>query len=60
MMRPDPGIPVVYLCIAPVDFRTAIQGLSLLVEQALELNPFEATLLVFINRRHDKIKKLYW
>jgi len=59
MMRPDSGIPKVYLCIKPVDFRKAIQGLSLLVEQALELNPFEPTLFVFINRRHDKIKILY-
>jgi len=60
MMRPDPKIPAVYLCVAPVDFRKAIQGLSLLVEQELELNPFEATLFVFINRRRDKIKVLYW
>lgn len=60
MMRPDPGIPTVYLCVAPVDFRKAIQGLSLLVEQELELNPFETTLFVFINRRRDKIKVLYW
>ena len=60
MMRPDPGIPSVYLCIEPVDFRKAIQGLSLLVEQALGLNPFEPTLFVFINRRRDKIKVLYW
>ncbi len=60
MMRPDPCIPSVYLCVAPVDFRKAIQGLSLLVEQELELNPFETTLFVFINRRRDKIKVLYW
>lgn len=60
MMRPNPDIPTVYLCVAPVDFRKAIQGLSLLVEQELELNPFEATLFVFINRRRDKIKVLYW
>ena len=60
MMRPDPGIPEVYLCIKPVDFRKAIQGLSLLIEQELELNPFETTLFVFINRRRNKIKILYW
>jgi len=59
MMRPDLEIPKVYLCIEPVDFRKAIQGLSLLVEQAIELDPFEATLFVFINRRRDKIKILY-
>jgi transposase len=60
MMRPDPGLPGVYLCVEPVDFRKAIQGLSLLVEQEFELNPFEATLFVFINRRGDKLKILYW
>ena len=60
MMRPDPELPAVYLCVEPVDFRKAIQGLSLLVEQELELNPFEATLFVFINRRRDKLKILYW
>lgn len=60
MMRPDPGIPAVYLCVDPVDFRKAIQGLSLLVEQELELDPFEATLFVFINWRRDKLTILYW
>ncbi len=60
MMRPDPKLTKVYLCIEPVDFRKAIQGLSLLVEQSLGLNPFEAALFVFVNRRRDKIKILYW
>ncbi|MDP4640045.1 MAG: IS66 family insertion sequence element accessory protein TnpB [Pseudomonadales bacterium] len=60
MMRPDAGLPRVYLCVAPVDFRKSIDGLSLLVEQQLYLSPFEAVLFVFINRRRDKIKILYW
>lgn len=60
MMRPDLGLSKIYLCIEPVDFRKAIQGLSLLVEQTLELDPFESTLFVFINRSRDKIKILYW
>lgn len=60
MMRPSPALPGVYLCIAPVDFRKSIAGLSLLVEQSLALNPFEPVLFVFINRRRDKIKILYW
>ena len=60
MMRPDPGLPQVYLCVEPVDFRKSICGLSLLVEQQLQLNPFEGVLFVFINRRRDKIKILYW
>lgn len=53
-------IEQVYLCRAPVDFRKSIGGLSVLVEQELELNPFGSALYVFINRQRDKIKVLYW
>jgi len=60
MMRPSPALTGVYLCTAYVDFRKSIDGLSLLVEQSLNLNPFDPHLFVFINRRHDKLKILYW
>ena len=40
--------------------RKAINGLSLLVEQAMGLNPFSGDLFVFCNRRCDIIKILYW
>lgn len=60
LLRPSLSIPKVYLCIAPVDFRKSITGLSLLVEQSLSLNPFEPTLYVFINRKRDKLKILLW
>jgi len=60
MMRPAATVPQVYLCVKPVDFRKSITGLSLIVEQSLQLNPFEAALFVFINRRREKIKILYW
>ena len=59
-MRPAADLPRVYLCTEPVDFRKSIMGLSLIVEQSLLLNPFEETLFVFINRRREKIKILYW
>ena len=60
MMRPEASLPRVYLCTAPVDFRKSINGLSLIVEQDLKLNPFEQVLFVFVNRQHTKIKILYW
>ncbi len=60
LLRPSRFAPRVFLCVAPVDFRKSITGLSLLVEQALELNPFDTTLYVFINRKRDKIKILLW
>ena len=57
-----PGCPIeqVYLCRDPIDFRKSIGGLSVLVEQELELDPFGSALYVFINRQRNKIKVLYW
>jgi transposase len=51
---------VVRLCREAVDFRKSIDGLAGLVEQTLGLDPFNAELYVFTNRRHDKLKILYW
>jgi len=60
MMRPSRDLAEIFLCVAPVDFRKSITGLAVLVETGLALNPFAATLYVFINQRRDKIKILYW
>lgn len=59
MFRFDPGLKV-YLHREPVDGRKAINGLALLVEQGLGLNPFESAVFVFSNRRRDRIKLLLW
>ncbi len=57
-----PGCPIdqVYLYREPIDFRKAIDGLSVLVEQELGLSPFASALYVFTNRHRNKIKALYW
>jgi hypothetical protein len=44
-MHPGSHIDQVYLCRDPIDFRKSIDGLSVLVEQALELNPFAQRLM---------------
>ena len=59
MLRPA-GDVAVYLYRGPVDMRKSIDGLSLLVEQAMALSPFEPALFVFCNRQRDKIKLLHW
>ena len=50
----------VHLCGEPVDFRKAINGLSVLVAEQLELDPFSAHVFGFCNRRRDQVKLLYW
>ncbi len=59
-MHPGSQIEAVYLCREPVDFRKSIDGLSALVEQHLQMNPFSNAVHVFVNKKRDKIKALYW
>jgi transposase len=50
----------VYLAVGITDMRKAINGLSIMVEQAMDLNPFSGDLFVFCNRRRNIIKILCW
>lgn len=59
MLRPSSHIQV-YLYAEPVDMRKSIDGLSLLVEQEMQLSPMVDALFVFSNRGRDKIKLLCW
>lgn len=59
-MRPSNDLPAVYLCGQAVDFRKGINGLSVLVEETLSLDPFSEQLFVFCNRRRDRVRILYW
>ena len=59
-MHPGHRIGAVYLYRQAVDFRKSIGGPSALVEQELGMKLFGDALYLFINRRHDKLKALYW
>ena len=50
----------VLLAVGSTDMRKSINGLSVLVERAMEMNPFDGDLFVFCNRRRNMIKILYW
>ena len=59
MFRLNPSLAV-YVHRDPVDFRKSINGLAMLVEQGLGLDPFAAAVFVFGNRRRDRVKILGW
>ncbi|MDA8139377.1 MAG: IS66 family insertion sequence element accessory protein TnpB [Desulfobacteraceae bacterium] len=50
----------IYLALGPTDMRKSINTLSILVEQAMALNPFSGDLFVFSNRARTILKILYW
>ena len=50
----------VYLHREPVDFRKAINGLSVIVQDEMALSPFSRALFVFCNKKRNQLKVLYW
>ncbi len=50
----------VYLAPGATDLRKSIDGLSILVENQMELSPFSDYLFAFCNRKRTTIKILYW
>ena len=59
-MRLFQDVPQVYLHRDPVDFRKAINGLVVIIEQSMALSPFAEAVFVFCNRSRDKLKVVYW
>jgi len=50
----------IFLARDPVDMRKSFHGLVGLTESVLGEDPLSGDLFVFINRRRDRIKLLYW
>jgi transposase len=54
-------LPVdIYLCVQPADMRKSFDGLWALTVDYLGRDPFGGGLFVFINKRRDRLKLLYW
>ena len=50
----------IYLATAPTDMRRGFNGLQGQVVGVLEQDPLSGHLFLFVNRRRDKLKVLYW
>ena len=59
MIQWPTDVPI-YLHRDPVDFRKAINGLSVIVSDSMDLPLFELGLFVFCNRTRTQLKLLYW
>lgn len=59
MLSLPPSVRV-FLCLRPTDMRRSFDGLCAMVEELLQRDPFSGHLFVFVNRRSDRVKLLYW
>lgn len=50
----------VFLYRCPTDMRKSFHGLVALTESAMQQDPLSGSLFVFVNRRRDRLKILYW
>jgi transposase len=59
MLVPGFGIKI-YLALGDTDMRKSINGLSIIVENQFDLDPFSGGLFVFCSRNRKTMKILYW
>lgn len=60
MIGPDLSKVAVYVRPGVTDMRKAINGLSILVDERMELDPLNGALFLFCNRQRRILKALYW
>jgi transposase len=57
------GLPAsvrVHLAAEPIDLRRGHDGLVALVRNSWKLDPYEGHIFVFLGRRSDRVKVLFW
>ena len=55
-----PSAVRIFLCTRPIDLRKSFDGLSGLVQVCFDQDPLTGHLFLFLNRRRDRIKILYF
>ncbi|NLB22141.1 MAG: transposase, partial [Clostridium sp.] len=49
--KPDSKI---YLIPEPVDFRKSVDGLTMIIQEILKMDPMQKACFMFSNKQHDK------
>jgi hypothetical protein len=60
MLTLAPGTMPIYICIGPTDMRKGFDGLMRLAEQQAARDVLQGGLFIFVNRRRDRVKLLWW
>ena len=55
-----PAAVRVYLCTVPCDMRRGFDGLKMLAQYVVGIDPLGGHLFAFCSRRADRLKILYW
>jgi transposase len=55
-----PSAVRIFLCTRPTDLRKSFDGLTGLVQECFDQDPLTGHLFLFLNRRRDRIKILYF
>lgn len=55
-----PAQTQIFLCTAPVDLRKSFDGLCGLVQSVFQANVLDGHLFLFVNKRRDRVKALWW
>ena len=55
-----PSAVRIFLCMRPIDLRKSFDGLTGLVQECFGQDPLTGHLVLFVNRRGDRIKILYF
>ena len=59
-MKTSSQFESIYIWREFIDFRKSINGLSALVQEQMQLDPFSSSLYIFSCRQRRKLKIIYW
>lgn len=55
-----PANAQVFLCATPIDLRKSFEGLWAAVEVVFQRDVFDGHLFLFVNKRRDRLKAIWW